>query len=566
MGVSTEPTTTERDPLLPRESHASDSGISGSNVPVAKGLDPNHVSKPTLVWILFGLWSAVFLGALDGMYAVYSFQYIQLTTTLLSPIGSYFRQSHKSSYLGTSYLLSVCCFTPLYGRLSDILGRKGAMLLGLTLFSFGTLLCGLASSMNVLILARAIAGMGGGGIMTVSSVAVSDLIPLKHRGLFQGMANILFGFGAGIGGPLGGWINDTYGWSIPLLICSMTIVALKVNIQLPAEIHSIPIRERLRRIDWLGSLTLVTTVGCLLLGLSLKTTEDIPWSHPLVWGFLIASSISLMLFIWVEAYWSPAPVMPLRLLKQRTPMAVAISNFLVSIVSFSMVRCSTFGLYNVPLYFSAVRLVSSSESGSHLVPNSIALSLGSVFAGWLMRRTGKLYVLTFSTALMTVLGCALVSLWHEDTHKFHLWFDIVPNGFGTSSVITSTLIALISSVPKEDMAVATGISYLFRTSGQVLAVSLSGALIQAVLTSQLRQRITGPDAEKLIQQIRHNTDLIPTLEPQDQKAAVDSYAIALKAVFICQTVAAILTVLACLPIEENPLPYVYFIQFTGSPN
>lgn len=128
--------------------------------------------KVSLVWILGALWSAVFLGALDGTLfrrpVTTGLSYIVVTTgtivaTLLSPIGAHFNRSNQSSYIGTAYLLSVCCFTPLYGRLSDILGRKGAMLLALSLFGSGTLLCGIAPSMNVLIAARAIAGMGGGG-------------------------------------------------------------------------------------------------------------------------------------------------------------------------------------------------------------------------------------------------------------------------------------------------------------------------------------------------------------------------------------------------------------------
>ena len=134
--------------------------------------DDKEAPRPSLVWVLAGLWSAVFLGALDGTSLRRFFQsgrgYILATTgtvvaTLLSPIGAHFNRSNQSSYIGTAYLLSVCCFTPLYGRLSDILGRKGAMLLALSLFGSGTLLCGIAPSMNVLIAARAIAGMGGGG-------------------------------------------------------------------------------------------------------------------------------------------------------------------------------------------------------------------------------------------------------------------------------------------------------------------------------------------------------------------------------------------------------------------
>ena len=137
--------------------------------------DSKQAPRANLVWTLVALWSAIFLGALDGTLSRRFLitrlnNRISITTgtvvaTLLSPIGGYFNRSNQSSYIGTAYLLSVCCFTPLYGRLSDILGRKGAMLLALSFFGLGTLLCGVAPSMNVLIAARAIAGMGGGGLV-----------------------------------------------------------------------------------------------------------------------------------------------------------------------------------------------------------------------------------------------------------------------------------------------------------------------------------------------------------------------------------------------------------------
>ncbi|KAJ7095220.1 major facilitator superfamily domain-containing protein [Mycena belliarum] len=494
----------------------------------------NNFSRGDVVWILAGLWSAVFLGALGTVVA-----------TLLTPIGSDFNKSNQASYIGTSYLLSLCCFTPLYGRLADILGRKGAMLTALFLFGSGTILCGMVPSMETLILARALAGMGGGGQVVplhhsfarllVSTIVVTDLIPLKQRGLYQGMANILFGLGAGIGGPLGGWINDAFGWrsafyfQAPLLILSATLVSWKVNIQLPPEVQGQPLHEKLRRIDVLGSLTLVGTVGCLLLGFSLKTTEEIAWSHPLIYGLFVASSISGILFILVEKYWAPFPVMPLRLITRRTPLAVSVSNLFASMAAFSM-------LYNVPLYFSAVKLYSAASSGTRSRLHSvIAISCGSVAAGWLMRRTGKLYTLTLAAAISSISANVLVIFWNENTSAWHLWFDIVPQGFGMASFITSTLIAMIAGVTKEDMPVATGITYLFRTTGQVLGVSLSGAILQAVLLQKLRERIHGPGSAEVA-------------------AAVDSYADALRVVFIFQAAMAFLAFLCCLPIEENPLP------------
>jgi MFS family permease len=160
----------ETTPLLGHQRAGSQQTLVGNENPGK--LDGKEVPGKNLVWILAAVWTAVFLSALDGTFpgllVTIGHSYIHLTigtivATLLSPIGAHFNQSNQSSYIGTSYLLSACCFTPLYGRLSDILGRRGALLLGLSLFGSGTLLCGIAPSMNALLVARVIAGMGGGG-------------------------------------------------------------------------------------------------------------------------------------------------------------------------------------------------------------------------------------------------------------------------------------------------------------------------------------------------------------------------------------------------------------------
>jgi len=333
----------------------------------------------------------------------------------------------------------------------------------------------------------------------------------------------------------------------PLLIFSFVVVAIKVNIPLPCTVRQQSLSDKLRRVDVLGSVTLATTVGCLLLGFSVKTSEELPWSHPLIYCLLVASFVFGGVFILVEKHWAPYPVMPLRLITQRTPLAVSIANLLTSMSAFST-------MYNVPLYFEAVRLDSAAKSGLHLLPHSVAISTGSVLAGWIMRRTGKLYGLTLASCFLTVLASMLITLWNEDSSSFHLWLDLVPQGFGMASFITSTLIAMIAGVYKEDMAVATGITYLFRTTGQVLGVSLSGAILQAVLHQKLRERIQGPGSSEVIDLIRRRTEIIPQLDPITQRAAVTSYADALRVVFICQVAINVLAFIACLPIQENVLP------------
>jgi MFS family permease len=367
------------------------------------------------------------------------------------------------------------------------------------------------------------------------------------------MANILYGLGAGLGGPLGGWVNDRLGWrwafymQAPLLLFSFVLVATKVNIQLPDHVQNQSLSDKLRRIDYLGSLTLVGAVACLLLGFSMKSTEELQWTDPIIMGLFTFSVAFGITFVLVEKYRAPFPVMPLRLMTQRTPLAVSLSNLLTSMSAFSM-------LYNAPLYFSAVRLDSSYTAGLRLLPHSIAIPAGSVFAGWIMRRTGKLYALTLISSFMAIIASVLASGWTANTSAFHLWADLIPQGLGMAGFITSTLIAMIAGVYKEDMAIATGITYLFRTTGQVLGVSLSGAILQAVLLQKLRTRILGPGSEQIIYDIRHTAQIIPTLEPHLQKAAVDSYADALRVVFICQAAISVLGFLACLPIQESPLP------------
>jgi len=193
-------------------------------------------------------------------------------------------------------------------------------------------------------------------------------------------------------------------------------------------------------------------------------------------------------------------------------------------------------------------------------------------AGWYMRRTGKLYSLTLLSSFMMIIASVFIACWSDHTSTFHFWADLVPHGLGMSSLITTTLIAMIAAVFKEDMAVAIGITYLFRTTGQVLGVSLSGTILQAVLLRKLRERIQGPDSIKvkqvdsahlpacsnvtsqIINAIRQNTDIIPTLDPITRRAAIDSYADALRVVFICQVAINILVFITCLPIQENPLP------------
>ncbi|CCA69507.1 related to multidrug resistance protein [Serendipita indica DSM 11827] len=212
-------------------------------------------------------------------------------------------------------------------------------------------------------------------IPAMSSVVVSDLILLRNRGLFKGFAVILFGAGAGLGGLLGGWIYVNFSWRIafgfqvPLLILAAIFVSIHLNITLSQV--SLTIEQKLAKIDWLGSLTLILAVSSALIGLNLKATEDLQWSHPFVWMPLIISAFMFVSFWVVEVKMSPEPILPTRLLFSRTPLAVAMTNLFGSIVSFSV-------MYNIPLSVSKT----ASQAGRYLVPISLAEPIGALSAGW----------------------------------------------------------------------------------------------------------------------------------------------------------------------------------------
>ncbi|CDW99452.1 hypothetical protein, partial [Sporisorium scitamineum] len=168
----------------------------------AAAIDEQYPRGFKFVVIIASLWVVLFMAALDGTIVV----------TLISSISSSFKASEKSGWFSTSYLLSVCAFSSIYGRLSDIIGRKGALLVALSFSTLGTCLCAAAKSMNALLVARFIAGIGGGSLLTTLSICMTDLVPLRQRGLWQGITNILFGSASALGGPLGGFINDAFGW------------------------------------------------------------------------------------------------------------------------------------------------------------------------------------------------------------------------------------------------------------------------------------------------------------------------------------------------------------------
>ncbi|OJA19157.1 hypothetical protein AZE42_05381 [Rhizopogon vesiculosus] len=515
---------TERDPLL----------VNGSSLERSKHHHPGplEISRSTRYGILAGLWSANFLSALNTT----------LVATLLPSISSEFNKSNEASWLGTSYLLAACTFTPLYGRLCNVMGRRGANQLAVSIAALGTLCCGLSTNMEMLIVARFLSGMGGGGINTTSTITTSDMYTIRSRGLTQGVASLFNGLGMGLGGPIGGFISDRFGWrwafliQMPLFVFSLVLTSYNLRYVTPGKGKS-P-KEVLMRIDYGGSFSLLISVGSCLVFLSMKYNEDRSWSDPWVFVSLALAGSFFVIFILVELLVAPEPILAPHLLKQKVPVLVGISNFLVSLCNFSV-------MYFFPMWFQTVALTSASMAGLHLLPNSTSMSIGSLFAGWMMHRTGKYKLINLIFGVFPFIGITLITLMREDSGPLQMWLSIIPLGFGNAVVLQTML--------KSWMAVGTGFGQVFRGLGQVGGVAISSALFQSKLDYELRSRIHGDNAAEIVSKIRHSATLVGKLSPELQRIARDSYAVSLRAVFTLAACSTFLAYIARLPIPDKNL-------------
>ncbi|KAL8757193.1 MAG: hypothetical protein Q9184_004279 [Pyrenodesmia sp. 2 TL-2023] len=466
--------------------------------------------KAKLKYILPAIAIGIFLSAADQTVIV----------TMYGKIGSDLKALNKTSWVSTAYFLTLTSFQPLYGKLSDIFGRKSALLFGYAIFGIGCLFCGLARDMNELIAARAFAGIGGGGMTTVVSIMMSDIVPLRERGTWQGIINIIYAAGAGCGAPLGGILADLFSWRWAFLaqapMCALAFVSVTFVLHLPKR-ESVGWRKKLARVDFLGAFVLVSAVFTLLLGLD--RGSNVSWAIPITIVSLSVSFLLFILFALVEQRFAAEPFAPGRIIWDRGLVACYFCNFF-SFAGYLSV------LFYLPLFFQAVDGFTATQASVRILPSILAGVMGSLFGGLLMQKTGKYYWLTVAAYTMLFFGVLVVMLCSNVlvNNTYGIAVGLVFSGFGNGIGVTSSLIGLISNAAQADQAVATACSYLFRTMGSVVGLSLSASVVQESLRNQLRERLnSGEDAVEVVRRVRESLDYIKTLEPETRRIVQDCY-------------------------------------------
>ncbi|KAF5554591.1 multidrug resistance [Fusarium napiforme] len=373
-----------------------------------------------------------------------------LTVATYAMIGNELNALNNTSWITTAYLVILTSSQPLYGKLSDIFGRKPCLLFAYIVFSLGSLGCGIAQDMAQICAARAVAGIGGGGMSSVVAILLSDLVPLKDRGVWQGKLSILFFAGIATGAPLGGILADSVGWRWSFLgqvpLCFLAFIAVYIVLDLPPVEHDHWL-AKVRKIDFLGAFTLVAAVVALLFGLD--SGSNLGWSHAMT---VVALSL--------------------------TP-----------------------GL-------------GATQGGSLVVPGMVAGVAGSLLGGWIIKRTEKVYAITLSANALVLASVIPMGMfvWLRSTAGETIGLTIM--SFGAGCAFVTTLIGLLANSAAEDTAVVVACSYLFRSLGASIGISTGSAVLQQVLRMQLAARLPdGEEARKIEEKVRQSLDSIKELPP-----------------------------------------------------
>ncbi|KAJ4298066.1 hypothetical protein N0V90_005965 [Kalmusia sp. IMI 367209] len=410
----------------------------------------------------------------------------------------------------------------------------------------GHLLCGLAPSEWVLVLGRILAGLGAGPLRTISSSVSSDLVPTKKRGLVQGINLVCMGTGTAFGGFFGGWMNRLLGWrwafliQVPFLLLGTVLVYLFVDT--PRKLSDVP---PLRRIDYLGCFTLVSSLTLLLVGLN-AGGNLVPWSDPLVVVTILLSVLALAAFVYIEYAWAPEPILPLRLFANRTVSASCLTYFFAHMASFGII-------YFIPVY-AQVKGHTSTQAGLQFIPQAAGNAAGAVLAGIVIRRTGKYLLQNAVSQLCLLVAAVLVFTLRESTPAWCPFAYLAFHGFGFGIMLVVAFIALLSAIQHSDQAVGTSELIALGSAGSTLGVSICSTIFQNVLQQTLYSRLgNSEEAEEIIKRVKESFGAVPTVDPAVRPLVQDSFMAGVQAVFALTLVISVLASASSFFIKQNTL-------------
>jgi EmrB/QacA subfamily drug resistance transporter len=434
--------------------------------------------------ILSGVILAMLLSSLDQT----------IVSTAMPTIVQELHGLEHISWVFTAYMLGSTVTVPIYGKLSDLFGRRKLYLLGIVIFLVGSMLCGLSQNMTQLILFRGIQGIGGGAMMVNSFAIIGDVFPPAARGKYQGYIGGVFGLSSIAGPLLGGWITDNTSWrwvfyvNIPLGIIAIAVLA--------STLPKIAAHTRDKKIDWWGGFFILTTLVPLLLSLVWGGSVYQWTSWPIISSILIAA-VSLFIFIRLEKR-TRNPILSLELFRNKV--------FLVSVCALFLTSMGMFGaIIYIPIFSQGVIGGSATRAGLVLTPMMLAFVIASSVSGQLISHSGKYKVLAITGTAIAVAGLFYFSTIGIRTTNFALVVRMIVLGIGLGATMPIFTLAVQSAFPKERLGEVTAGTQLFRSVGGTVGTAILGGIMNSRLTSQMDKLQNQPFVAQLKQFDSGNT-------------------------------------------------------------
>ncbi|MBV9530138.1 MAG: MFS transporter [Bradyrhizobium sp.] len=426
---------------------------------VARG---SQLTQREVRTILMSLLLTMFLAALDQT----------IVATALPTIGRQFQDVSNLSWVITAFLLASTAVAPVFGTLSDIYGRRAMILLSLSLFVAGSVLCALAPTMPVLILARGLQGLGGGGIMPVVQTLISDLVSPRERGQYQAYFSGVWLL-AGLGGPvLGGIFAEHLHWSMIFWI-NVPLAAAALALLLP-KMGKIPVYHRLRKVDWLGGVLLMGSAVVFMLVLTWGGNR-FRWLSPTILAMIGASVALAFAFIW-HARRADEPFLPLSLIGGSVvPYAMMAGGCAMG----AMIGLTVY----LPLYYEVVYHLSASEAGLGLIPLAAVSTCGAAIAGRTMARVKHYKRVAIVGSILAMLAGGLLTLIEPSLLELLALLSVFALGLGTAFPVS--VVSLQNAVVHSQVGTITGAMNFFRAMMAALSVAAFSAILLMALGAEI---------------------------------------------------------------------------------
>src|SRR6266496_5667993 len=425
------------------------------------------ISRGRLISILIGVMLGMLLAALDQT----------IVGTALPRIVANLGGLEHYAWVVTAYLLASTVTVPIYGKLSDIYGRRLFFIGGMVIFLIGSALAGTSQDMTQLIIYRFIQGLGAGGMLPIALAIIGDIFSPAERGKWQGLFVAVFGLSSIIGPTLGGWITDNWGWrwvfyvNMPVGV----IAILTAGLVLPKLVY-----RRQHTIDYLGAITLVAGSVPLLLSFSWAGTQY-PWGSWQLIGLFIFAAVMLVAFFWLEMHVAE-PIISPRLFKN--------SIFLVSVISTFLVSASMFGvILYLPLFVQGVLGDSATNSGIVLTPMMLGFMASSIVGGQLLSRTGRYKFLAMGGFIVGAVGMFLLSRMSTGTSEGEVVRNMLITGLGIGVMMSLFTIVVQNAFPYRQLGEVTASLTFFRSIGSTMGVAVMGTIMTNEFQNALQTNI-----------------------------------------------------------------------------